>query len=101
MRVVHHLHHAKDVRLVDDDTGQTEYTPGGIVGMNGHVDIVFVADRHDALQEVLQVRKQLLIVHILVHLEQFLDVSHTLRLPAGQDRTVGITADGGEHILGI
>ena len=55
MRIVYHLHHTQDVFLINNDTRQTEHTPGGIIGMNRHVNIVFIAYRHDPLQEVLQI----------------------------------------------
>ena len=99
--IVHHLHHAEDVFLVDDDTGQSKYAPGGVVGMDGHVDVIFIAHRHDALQEIFQVGEKLLVIHILVHFEELFDVGHALGLPAGQDGSVGIPADGGEHVLRV
>ena len=101
MRIVHHLHHAVNIFFVDDDAGQTEYAPGGIVGMNGHVDIIFVAGGHDALQEIFQIFKELVIIHILVHLKQFFYPGHTLGLPAGHYRAVHIAGDGFEHLLRI
>lgn len=75
MRVIHHCHHAQDVGFVDDDTRKAEYAPCRIIGMDRHIDVVFVADRHDALQE--------------------------LRLPARHDRAVGVTCDGFKHVLRI
>ena len=90
VRVIHHFHHAKDVGLVDDDAGKSEHAPGGIVRMDRHVDVVFVADRHDALQEIFQIGKQRLIIHVAVHLEQLFDVLHAFRFPAGHDGTVGV-----------
>ena len=41
----------EDVLLVDDDTRKSEYTPGRIIRVNRHIDIVFVADRHDLLRK--------------------------------------------------
>ncbi len=51
--------------------------------MNCHVDVVLVADRHDGVQEINKVLKELVLIHILIKLEQLLDMCHTLRFPAG------------------
>ena len=101
MGIVHHLQHTMDVLLVDDDAGQAEHRPRRIVGMDGHIDAVFVAGGHDGLEEILEVIEQRLVVHALIDLEQRLDVLHALRLPAGQNEAVGRAADGVEHILGV
>ena len=55
--VVNHLHHTQNVCFVDDDTGQSEHAPCGVIRMNCHVDIILVTDRHDAFQKVFQVCK--------------------------------------------
>ena len=101
VRIIHHFHHAQDIFLVDDDAGQAENAPGRIVGMDGHVDIVFVADRHDAFQEIFQVGKQLFFIDILIHGEKVFDFLHALRFPAGHDRAVGIAGNGCKHIFRI
>ena len=101
MRIVHHFHHAQDVGLVDDDAGKAEYAPGGVVRVNGHVDVIFVADGHDALQEIFQVGKKRLVVHAAVHFKQLFDVLHAFRFPAGHDGAVGVAGDGGKHFLRI
>ena len=97
VRVIYHLHHTQDVLLVDDDTGQPEDTPGGIVGVDRHVNVVFVTGGHDTLQKIFQVGKKLFVIHIFVHFEQFFDMSHTLRLPAGHYSAVHIAGNGVEH----
>ena len=56
--------------------------------MDRHLDVILVADRHDGLQEVYEVLEQLLAVNILIHLEELLDLRHTLRLPAWHNRAV-------------
>ena len=51
VRIVDHLHHAKDVFLIDDDSGETEYAPSGIVGVNCHSNAAFFGNGDDLLQE--------------------------------------------------
>ena len=92
VRIVHHFHHAQNVGFVDDDSGQTEHAPCGIVRMNCHIDIVFVTDGHDALQKILQIFEELFIGYVLIHFKEFLDVRHALGFPAGKNRTVGVAA---------
>ena len=101
MRVVHHTHHPVDVLLVDDNPGKPEHAPCGIVGMNRHINIVFVADRHNPFQEVFQVCEQLLVVDIPVHLKQLFHMSHSLRLPARHNRTVGVCGNGFKHLFRV
>ena len=100
VRIVDHLHHAKDVFLAGDDTGKTEYGPCGIIGMDGHLDVILVAYGHDLLEEVFEIVEKIVSSHVLVLLEEFLDVRHSLGLPAGHDGTVGVASDGLEHLLG-
>ena len=101
VRVIHHFHHAEDVFLINDDSGEAEYAPGGVIRMNGHVDVVFITGGHDAFQEIFQIGKELFIVNVFIHGEEVFDFFHTLRFPAGHDAAVGICADGGKHILWI
>ena len=100
VRIVDHLHHAQDVLLAGDDAGQAEYGPCGIIGMDGHLDVVLIADGHDLLKEIFEVVEEIIGGHILILLEELLDVSHSLGLPAGHDGTVGVAGDGLEHLLG-
>ncbi|EJX02904.1 hypothetical protein EVA_08989 [gut metagenome] len=69
--------------------------------MNCHVYIILVAHGHDALQEVLQIFKQLFVVDVLIHLEQFLNLCHTLRFPARHHGTIHIACNGVEHLLRV
>ena len=65
--------------------------------MNCHINVVFVTDRHDSFQEVFQIGKECFLVHILVHFKELLDFCHTLRLPAGKDKTIGVGGNGIKH----
>ena len=101
MRVVYHLHHTLNVFFVNDDTGKAEYAPSGIVGMDGHVNVVFVTGGHDALKEVFEVGKKFLIVNIFVHFEELFNLSHSFGLPAGHYVAVGVILNAVEHFLGL
>ena len=99
MWIVHHFHHAKYVGLVNDNTRQAKYTPSRIVRMNGHVYVILVTDRHDFLQEIFQIFKQLFVVNVFIHLEQFFHMCHTFRLPARHHGSVRISGKRGKHLL--
>ena len=58
--------------------------------MDCHVDAVLVTGRHDGLQEVNEVVKQLFFGDILVCFKQLLDAGETFGFPAGHDKTVGV-----------
>lgn len=75
VRVIHHFHHAEDVFLINDDSGEAEYAPGGVIRMNGHVDVVFITGGHDAFQEIFQIGKELFIVNVFIHGEEVFDFS--------------------------
>ena len=68
----------------NQQTGQAEDVPRGIVLMDGHLDVALAAGGHDRLQEVLQVIPQLLLGDGGVGLEQLVQLGHALRLPAGE-----------------
>ena len=53
MRIVYHAHHALQIWQVDDDARKTEHTPGRIIRVDGHVDVIFVTYRHDRFEKVL------------------------------------------------
>ena len=99
--VIHHLHHPQDVGLVYNDSGQAEYTPGGIVRMDRHVDVVFVADRHNAFKKIFQVCKQLFVIHVFIHFKQLFHPCHAFRLPAGHYGAVHFSCDGVKHFFRI
>ena len=101
MNVVDSLHQAQDVFLVDDDARQSEDAPCRIIRMDGHLDVVLIADRHDRLQEVNQVVKQLFVVDILIQFKQLLYLGHALRFPARHDGSVHIAGNGIEHLFRI
>ena len=86
--MVDHLQEALDVLAVDQQAGQAEDIPGGIVHVDGHLDVALLTGGHNGLQEVLQVGPQLLVVHIGVVLEQLVQLGHTLGLPAGEGHVV-------------
>ena len=88
MYIVDSIHQTKDTCLGVDDSGETEDGPCRIIRVDRHLDVILVADRHDGLQEVYEILEQLLAVNILIHLEELLDLRHTLRLPAWHNRAV-------------
>ena len=59
-----------DVVGAGDDTWQAEDLEWWIVGMNTHIHIAFVTDRHDRVEEILHVGAQLLAVDALIFLQQ-------------------------------
>ena len=101
VRVVYHFHHTQNVLLVDDDTRQSEYAPCRIIRVDCHVDVIFVTNRHNSLQEIFQVFKQFLIIDFFVHLKQFFDMLHSFRLPSRHHRSVHIPCDRIKHFFRI
>ena len=99
--VVHHGQEAVDGLCVHQQAGQAEDVPGGIVHVNGHLDVALVAHGHQLLQEVLQVLPQLLLGHRAVHLKQLVQAGHPLRLPAGEGHAVEVLQDIVGHGLGV
>ena len=59
-----------DILFRTDDTRQTEYLDGGIVGVYAHVHTVFLTGRHDGLEEVFHVGTQLCLVDAFVEVEE-------------------------------
>ena len=101
MRIIHSVHQAQDILLIDNDSRKAEYAPRRIVRMNRHINVILVAYRHNALQEVNQIFKEFLVVDIFIHREKLLDLCHALRLPARHHGSVHIAGNGIEHILRI
>ena len=77
-----------DVLGAGQQAGQAEDVPGGIVHMDGHLDVALMADRHQRFEEVLQVLPQLFLGDGGVGLEQLVELGHPLRLPAGEGHVV-------------
>jgi len=67
---VHQFDEPFQVGLRSNYPGQTKHRPGRIVGMNGHFDAALFGGRDNAVKEILQVRKQLLVVNSLVQFKQ-------------------------------
>ena len=93
VEIVHRLEHSDNVFLAGDDSRKTEHRPRRIIRMNRHVDVVFVAHRHDCLEEVNQIFKKLFVVDVLVHCKEFLYACHAFRFPSRKNETVGILID--------
>ncbi len=66
--VGHGIKHPLDVLGSADDARQTEHRVGRVVGVDTHIDVVFVADGHNGLQPVFHVLLQLLLVNALIEL---------------------------------
>ena len=88
VRVIHHAQEAVYRFGIRHQAGETENIPGGIIHMDGHFDVALMADRHQLLQEVLQVFPELFFRDALVCTEQLTEMGHTFRLPAGEGHTV-------------
>ena len=84
------LHHAVKARLIVRDARQAEDRPARIVRMAGHLHADLFAGRDDAVEEILEVFKQLLLVHALVELQHVLQLGQTGGLPARQGEAVGV-----------
>ena len=56
--------------------------------MDGHLDVALAAGGHEGFQEVLQILPQLLLGDRGIGLKQLVQLSHTLRLPAGEGHVV-------------
>ena len=63
---------------------KTEDTPCRVVRVNGHFDVVLAADRHDAFEEVFEVGKQFLIIHIAVSVKELFHFADALRPQPGR-----------------
>ena len=101
MRVIDHLHHPEDIFLAGDDARKPENRPCRIIRVNCHVDVIFVTDRHDPLEKIFQVLKQLLLVDALIFFKKLLYMCEALRLPARHYRAVRIVVDRIEKLLRI
>ena len=55
IRIIYHAEEVVNRFGADHQTRESENVPGGIVHMNGHFDIAFVANRHELFQEVFQI----------------------------------------------
>ena len=63
-----------DIILGADNAWQTEDLNGGIVGMNAHIHVAFLASRHDGLQEILHVGTELRLVDTFVQVEEIAEL---------------------------
>ena len=80
MLVWHSIEHPLDILGTTDDSWQTEYRIRRIVWVNTHVDIVFIADRHNRLQPILHVLLQLLLVDAIIKLQQVAELLDRSRI---------------------
>ena len=69
--------------------------------MYGHLNIILFAYGLDCLKEIHQVVKEAVLIHILIHVKQLFYARHTLRLPAGKLKPVGLFSHGLEHIFRV
>ena len=101
MRVVYSVHNFQDVFLGSDDAGQTEDWPCRIIWMNRHVDVVLIAYRHDAVEEVDQVFAQSFFVNVFVFFEEILNDCHTFWFPAWHNGSVHVAGYGFKHFFRV
>ena len=88
VRVIDHRQEAVNALGINQQTGQAEDVPWGIVLMDRHLDVALAAGGHDGLEEVFEVIPQLLLGDGGVGLEQLVQLGHALRLPAGEGHVV-------------
>jgi len=63
-----------DILLGTNDAWQAENLDRGIVGVNTHVHVALLANRHDGLEEVLHVGTQLSLVDAFVQVEELTEL---------------------------
>ena len=63
-----------DILLGTNDTWQAQNLDRGIVGVNTHVHVALLANRHDSLEEVLHVGTQLSLVDALIQVEELAEL---------------------------
>ena len=90
MRIINRLQHSVDILFTSDNSWQVEYGPCGIIGMDRHIDVIFIAGGHYSLEEIYEIVKEVLLCHILISIEKLLNMSKSFRLPAGHNEAVGI-----------
>ena len=69
--------------------------------MYRHLDIAFAAGRHERFKEVPEVLPELFLGDILVGVEKFGQVSHSLRLPARHGKALTFFEDVLCHLLRV
>ena len=69
--------------------------------MYGHLNIILLTYGLDCLEEIHQIVKETVLIHILIHVKQLFNARHTLRLPSGKLKSVRLFSHGLEHILRI
>ena len=74
MLVGHCVEEPLDILLSTNDAWQAENLDGGIVGVNTHVHVALLTDRHDGLEEVLHVGTQLCLIDALVQVEELAEL---------------------------
>ena len=63
-----------DIFFCADDARQTEDLNGGIIGMNAHIHVAFLAGWHDGLQEILHVGAELCLVDTFVKVKEIAEL---------------------------
>ena len=63
-----------DILLGTNDTWQAQNLDRGIVGVNTHVHVALLANRHDSLEEVLHVGTQLSLVDAFIQIEELAEL---------------------------
>ena len=79
------------IRLVRNNTGQTEHIPRRVVRMYSHVDTRFVASGHNAFKEVNEVIEELFVRNVLVRVQKRVKLARGITfVPAGKMQIVGV-----------
>ena len=72
-----------DVGVAGYDAWQTEYLHRGIVGVNAHVDVIFIADGHDGVEEVSHVGAEPVGVDAFVEVEEIAEFLYGVQVVFG------------------
>ena len=82
------IQHAHNIFLIDNNTWKSEYRPGWIIGMNCHINIVFVTNRHNCFKEVFKILEKLFVINSFVHLEKLFYAGHAFRFPSWKNKSI-------------
>ena len=69
--------------------------------MYSHFDSCLVTSRHQCFKEILEIFPQRFLIHILIHFEKLLQMSHSFRLPARHGITLAFAKYILSHLFGI
>ena len=78
VRVWHGFEEGLYILITVQYAWQTEYGERWIIGVYAHIDVIFIADRHDGLKPCLHVLLQLLLGHAVIECQQLTEQLYRL-----------------------